>query len=68
MNSSEYISYIHWKHDRGETPLFRGPDTLQKFVINARAVTYQQSTTSEVREVVVERTAGHWIGLLKRPA
>ena len=58
MNSSEYISYIHWKNERGETLLFRGPDTLQKFVINDKAVTYQQSTTSEVREVVVQRT-GH---------
>lgn len=58
MNSSEYISYIHWKNDRGETLLFRGPDSLQKFVISEKGVTYQQSTTSEVREVVVQRT-GH---------
>lgn len=58
MNSSEYISYIHWKNERGETLLFRGPDSLQKFVIDEKGVTYQQSTTSEVREVVVQRT-GH---------
>jgi signal transduction histidine kinase len=55
MNSSEYISYVHWKNEKGETLLFRGPDSLQKFVINEQGVTYQQSTTSEVREVHVAR-------------
>lgn len=58
MNSSEYISYVHWKNEKGETLLFRGPDSLQKFVINEQGVTYQQSTTSEVREVHVTRP-GH---------
>ena len=58
LNSSEYISYIHWKNDKGETLLFRGPDSLQKFVINENSVKYQQSTTSGVSEIEVER-AGH---------
>ncbi|MBI4859857.1 MAG: hypothetical protein HY815_06285 [Candidatus Riflebacteria bacterium] len=55
LSTSEYISYIHWKNDRGETLLFKGPDTLQQFIINERGVTYYQSTTSEVREIRVDR-------------
>jgi signal transduction histidine kinase len=53
LNSSEYISYIHWKNGRGETLLFKGPDTLQKFIISERGITYYQASTSEVREIVV---------------
>jgi signal transduction histidine kinase len=55
LNSSEYVSYVHWKNERGETLLFKGPDSLQRFVISEDGVTYQQSTTSEVREIRVER-------------
>lgn len=58
LEQGEHVTYVHWKDEKGETFLFKGPRTLQQIVVNAQGVSYQLREGSEVKEIRVERPTG----------
>jgi len=49
LRQNRFVAYVHLADERGETIMFKGPETIQKVVFGDKSVTFMERTTESMR-------------------